>query len=358
MIEDYALDMKADTLRKAGVGIKLANDAGMIGAEGYVERQKMRDLINENNKVYRATARDDLLREAIASAISKLPANQAAFRQTGVIRDLSGGELVLAIGDIHFGEIMDVKGFLGETINHYDEDVCQNRFGQILDRVCEIVRRENVSNINVMVVGDMISGMLRMSQLQNLRYGIVDSTIKFSDMFTQWLCELRDRTQLHIDVHMVGGNHDEVRPLGSKAGDFPKDNMCKIIHHYLCAKFDSPAHGVTIHDLTGKYHHANIEGYDFLMLHGDGGKIQDLCRDSVNIYGKQIDFFVCGHLHHEEELATGVTQNGNSMMIRVGSICGADGFALKLGRFSRPSATAMVIQKGYGRRCVYPIELS
>ena len=50
---DFALETNAETLRKAGVGVKLVADARMMGEEsddgaldlsdGYMERQKIRD---------------------------------------------------------------------------------------------------------------------------------------------------------------------------------------------------------------------------------------------------------------------------------------------------------------------------
>ena len=386
IVTTYDLDMSGDTLRKAGVGVKLAYDAGIlrdeaepvaqavmtgappecenvdeqIGDPDYVARQKLRDLVRENNKVYRATARDELLREAVRDAVEKLGTYTPVFDFGGALESaqrFGENEMVVALGDIHFGEIMDVKGLMGERINYYDEQVCVERLNKLLRRICEIKTRESVSRVHVMVVGDCIAGMLRMSQLQNLQYGIVDSTIRFSQIFAEWIKSLVDGLCVPIDVHFVGGNHDEVRPLGSKAGDFPKDNMIKIIQWYLEAMFTSYVDLVKIHPLTGRFHYVNVCGYNFLMLHGEGGKIQDICRDAVNVYGNHVDYFVCGHLHHEEELASGTTRDGNSIIVRVPSLCGMDGYAQRLGRFSKPGATVMIREPMVGRRCVYPIEL-
>jgi predicted phosphodiesterase len=379
--------MSGDTLRKAGVGVKLAYDANvlrsrdeapqiMMGvtedqqtveenpsfrdeAVDYIQRQKLRDLARENNKVYRAEARDALLREAVIDAAR----THGVYLKDFTVGDgtelkvSTDGEMVIALGDIHFGEVIDVRGLLDEVINYYDEEVCHQRMSMLLKRACDIARDEQVGRIHIMLVGDCIAGMLRMSQLQNLQYGIVDSTIYFSEMFAQWVRDLQDRTGLPIDLYMVGGNHDEVRPLGSKAGDFPKDNMVKIINWYLYEKLTGYQPMIQVHELTGNYQYAEVAGFKFLMLHGQGGRISDICRDAVNVYGKHIDYFVCGHLHHEEELASGTTRDGNSIIVRVPSLCGVDGFAQRLGRFSKPGATVLIMQPNYGRKCVYPILL-
>lgn len=75
------------------------------------------------------------------------------------------------------------------------------------------------------------------------------------------------------------------------------------------------------------------------------------------LYGQRIDYFVCAHKHRELEAVTGYTDDGNAVVIRIPSICGMDGYAQKLGYGGRPGALAMVIERGYGRRCVYPIAL-
>lgn len=103
---------------------------------------------------------------------------------------------------------------------------------------------------------------------------------------------------------------------------------------------------------------AEIEGYNFLLLHGDGEKnIDQIAKEAINMYNEPIDFFVCGHKHKEQEYPMGMTDSGNSIVIRVPSICGVDKYAQSRGYGGKPGAIAMVIEKDYGRRCLYPIQL-
>lgn len=44
-----------------------------IVSDGYVERQKIRDLTNRVNEMYRSESRSELLREAVREAIKDLP---------------------------------------------------------------------------------------------------------------------------------------------------------------------------------------------------------------------------------------------------------------------------------------------
>ena len=76
------------------------------------------------------------------------------------------------------------------------------------------------------------------------------------------------------------------------------------------------------------------------------------------LYNEKIDFMICGHKHRERELVSGYTASGNSLILRIPSLCGMDDYAQKLGYGGQPGALAMVLERGYGRRCVYPIMLT
>lgn len=200
--------------------------------------------------------------------------------------------------------------------------------------------------------------MLRDSQLMRLKYGIVDSTIRLSEYLATWLGELGNLVQ-KVNVYACTGNHSEIRPLGSKSRQFEDENMERIIMWYLKERLVLCSN-IYIHPNTGRKVLAKVQGYNFLLLHGDGASyktISDIARDTVNLYGKPIDYFVCGHLHNETSIQSGKTKDGQSYIIRVPSICGIDGYAQSKELGGEPGAIAMVIEKGYGRRCVYPIRL-
>lgn len=357
--------MSPETLRKAGVGIKLVADADMLRAngestvsymsDGYVERQKMRDLTAQVNKMYRAEARDELLRETIAEAVGNLvplrPITYAPYHGQP-----SGKELVLCIGDMHFGANINIEGLEGETINHYDSAVFEERMEKLFDETVDIIKKENIDVVNLFMVGDLIDGMLRQSQLVKLEYGMVDSTIRFADFMSNWVLALADHA--FVKVAACSGNHSEVRPLGSKKREFPNENMERIILWFMAERLRNYDWCTSVDENCKRFNKKNVLGYSFLLLHGDAEKdIPQFADETIRLYGKPIDFFVCGHKHRENEYPTGVTPQGTSIIIRVPSICGADSYAQSKSFGGKPGAIAIVMEKGYGRRCVYPIQL-
>lgn len=356
--DEYGLDMSPDTLRKAGVGIKLVADADMLGESGasYLERQKMRDLTANVNAMYRSEARSELLREEVATAIAKLeplplPIPDASFTWT----PNKTKELVLCIGDIHYGADIHVRGLYGEDLNVYNDEVFRKRMGQLLAETWSIIAKEKITNIHLFLVGDLIDGMLRQSQLMRLQYGLVDSTMRFSEYMAEWINKLSESAW--VDVAFCSGNHSEIRPLGSKKRQFPEENMERLIAWYLKARLADNAK-VHVDDRCDIFSRQSVLGFTFLLLHGDSEKhIPEVAAETVRLYGQPIDFFICGHKHRENEYPTGCTPDGSSVIIRVASVCGADSYATSKGYGGKPGATAIVMEEGYGRRCVYPIIL-
>ena len=363
--DEYDLGVNPETLRKAGVGIKLVADAGMLGGEspaieetsGYIERQKIRDLNRQTNAMLRSEARGELLRETVDYAIKSLkPIAPPVYAANATpISCPTKQSLVLAIGDMHYGAEIECTGLYGEVINRFNSEIFEQRMETLLDETIDILQKEQINTVNVFFVGDMIDGILRQSQLMRLEYGIVDSTIHLSEYLAHWLNALSEYATVMVDA--VTGNHSEIRPLRSKNREFEDENLERIIMWYLKSRLAGNAN-VSINEKCQRLNLVDVKGFSFLLFHGDGNKsIEQMCRDSVNLYGKQIDFVVCGHKHKEEVIPAGVTASGETVIIRTPSICGMDKYAQSLGYGGKPGAIASVIERGYGRRCVYPIQL-
>ena len=360
---EFDLSVNAETLRKAGVGVKLASDAGMSfqsvnGSAGcdYIERQKMRDLTAKLNATYRSESRSQLLRETVMEAIQKLPAFPRLDLECHHLSDCAQDrELVVAMGDFHYGADIDVRGLYGECLNRYNSSVFEKRMQSLFDKILWIIERENIGTVNLFFVGDLIDGMLRQSQLTKLEYGLIESVVYLSEFLARWIYELSSYAR--ITVVGVTGNHSEVRPFKSKAREFEDENLEKIIFWYLHGRLCGNDR-IFVTQECGVMAKTTVCGYSFVLLHGDGEKnIEQIARNTVNLYGERIDYFVCGHLHKEQEFPSGYTSDGNSVVIRVSSLCGMDKYAQSKGYGGRAGATAFVVAPECGRQIIYPIDL-
>jgi len=381
MVAEYQLDISPDTLRKAAVGVKLAEDAraGMdtnihtapaqavetpapdavhTAEDGYTERQKLYDLRREIRKDLREQSRSELLREMIRDAVRDLPPFQwPDIKADEPEADDVNQELVVGMGDFHYGAEYTVTGLYGEQLNKFNPEIFVWRLNQLRKQIVDIAAKEKPCRITIMIVGDMLDGILRPGQLTRLAYGAVESAIRLSEILSDWLAELCYEANIPIRVYAVRGNHGEIRPLGTKAGQFPEENLERVVMHYLYERFRENPY-VMIGDNDAPMNRVvDVLGYKFLLIHGQGDDIEKIARDHMTLYGESIDTFMCGHLHKSQTFTAGMNRNGNILIERVPSMCGMDPYAQSKGFGSPPGATIIVMREGYGRRCVYPIVL-
>lgn len=263
--------------------------------------------------------------------------------------------LVVCIADCHYGAEWTVRGLHGEIINRYSPEVFCERMEMLLGYVREILMKEDISDVQLLLCGDSLDGMLRNSQLMKLRWGVIESCMRYSEYMAQWIAELSKDAA--VSVCGVDGNHTETRSLNSKRGDFPGENLEKVIFWFLAERLkDNPR--VFVDPVTEQQKHLTVQGLSLLLTHGtDIRNMEQAAKQAMLLYGERIDYLICGHKHREQDTVSGYTDQGNSVVIRVPSVCGMDEYAQRLGYGGKPGAMAMVLEAGYGRRCIYPITL-
>ena len=263
--------------------------------------------------------------------------------------------LVLCIADSHFGAEWTVRGLRGEVLNHYDPEVFFERMDNLLAQTRDILEKEEIHEVQLLLCGDSLDGMLRNSQLMKLRWGVVESCMRYAEYLSQWINALSQWAE--VSVCGVDGNHTETRSLNSKRGDFPEENLEKVIMWFLAERLKNNS-AVMVDAVSEQRKHLVVQGFSILLTHGtDIKSLENAAKQTMLLYGEKLDYLICGHKHREQECVSGYTDQGNSVVIRVPSLCGMDEYAQRLGYGGKPGAMAIVLEEGYGRRCVYPITL-
>jgi len=287
------------------------------------------------------------------AAIQPLPAVEVPAHQTHM--GIGEKELIVTVADCHYGAEILVHGLQGEVINQYDPNVFEERMWRLRDEILRIVERESVSLVHIAVLGDSLDGMLRASQLMQLRYGIVESCMRFADFMAIWLRELSKSVALK--VYTVDGNHTEIRPLGTKRNAFPQENLEKVIAWALQGRL-SECGNIEVADNEGKYKLISICDYNILLTHGDNDKsLNEAAKSAMLLYGLPIHYMFTAHLHSNREASYGLADHGNAMILRSPSICGTDSYALSLKHSGWPGAIGVVISPTAGIEQQYYIRL-
>lgn len=306
-----------------------------------IERAKTRGTTAELNRLINVIGRDKAIIEGIVHEIRNLPS--ITLPPLLPCADDNEKAYVLAYADPHYGANFSLKGLHGEIINEYNPDILERRMANLLSWIIKEIQKENISILNVYDLGDQIDGIIRISQLQNLKYGIIESTIRYSEFLSNWLNELSK--YVHVRFQMVEGNHSQLRMLNCEKGTFEKENMTYIIKEFIKVRLENNCNFEIIDNETG-FIFDNLVGYNIIGFHGETKNMKNKLLNLSKNYKVSINYLLAGHVHHAEIKEIGI----DSGVINVPSIMGTDPYALnKLDVASNPGATFLIFEEGYGK---------
>lgn len=311
------------------------------------ERCKIQTEKLELNRWLRENARDELIVEHICQAIEKL---EPLAIPNPIHADLSDREGVLVFGDEHYGTEFEIHGLHNEIINSYSPDIFESRMWDLLEQTISITTKEGFSKIHVFSMGDFEDGLLRVKQLMQLRYGVVEGTVRYADFISNWLNELSKYVE--VEFQTTSGNHTELRMLGQPKGTFTKENMSLVVDAMITTRLANNPNFTFVKNPTG-YIFADILGYKLLGIHGEVKSMEQAIKDFSQMYRVQLDFLIAGHKHHSRSETVGINQE----VINVPSIIGVDDYSLSIHKMSNAGATFLVFEKGRGKVIEYAIKL-
>ena len=366
--DEFGCDKGESAYRKrwaAFEGVFEANMTDIIGNDKYVEelRSAARDLEKERkklqaekleyNKWLREEARDDMICERICQAIKELPPLEMPSFLSASSHGAAYGEreACLLIADPHYGVDLKITGLFGETLNEYSPEIFEKRMWDLFGQVVDICKKERFVSLNVYDLGDEVDGLLRVSQLFKLRYGVIESTVRYGRFITEWLNELSKH--VYVKYQMVkDSNHCQLRMLNQPKNTFKDDNMSYIITEKLIDRLSGNHNFEFIQNPTG-YIFDNIVGYNVFGFHGETKSMEKSIKDFSRVYKVNVDFLVGGHKHHSASENVGI----QSDVICAPSIIGIDDYSMSLNKTSDPGATLFVLERGKGKTIEYNIKL-
>ena len=311
------------------------------------ERYKIQTEKLELNRWLRENARDELIVEHICQAVEKL---EPLVIPDPIHTELLDREGVLLFGDEHYGTEFEIRGLHNEIINSYSPEIFESRMWNLLDQIVSIVRKEGFSQIHVFSMGDFEDGLLRVKQLMQLRYGVVEGTVRYADFISHWLNELSKH--VGVKFQTTTGNHTELRMLGQPKGTFTKENMSLVVDAIITTRLANNPNFIFTKNPTG-YIYADIVGYKLLGIHGEVKSMEQAIKDFSQMYRVQLDFLIAGHKHHSRSETIGINQE----VINVPSIIGVDDYSLSIHKTSNAGATFLVFEKEKGKVIEYAIKL-
>lgn len=305
------------------------------------ERKKLQTVNHEAQEYYRTLGRNEMFNEKIVEAINKLEPIKIKHISHDYYAEEKTG--LLCISDLHAGSTFEIKGIYNEVVNSYNFNIMQDRLWKLIGLVEADCIEYN--NLIVAICGDVFENILRMTSLTKLKEPVIDTVINTSEFLCQWIGELQNRLEVPVHVVIVGGNHDTCSFLGSKPR-FEEENLTKLVAKFMQLRFENNPY-IKIDPYTDVAI-VNVQGVNVMIEHGEDTNLQTTLEYFSNLYNIDIDEIVAGHFHRPESKAIGISDLGDRMIYRVGSICGVDTYSKKLRKSARPSAYFALYEKDMG----------
>ena len=132
----------------------------------------------EYNRWLREDARDEMIADKIFEAITSLPQLTTPVRIQPTYNKKSW---LLAIADCHYGCEYQINDFYGGVVNAYSPEIFEERMTILFNDVVNKIEQLGIKELSIIELGDGVDGVLRISQLMRLRYGVIESSIRYAN---------------------------------------------------------------------------------------------------------------------------------------------------------------------------------
>ena len=353
-------NMSAETLRKAGVGIRMAAEAGMMAIPGVVnegamdeeyiayrkEKQKFFDARREYNKLLIADARAEEIAEGLIRAADQLNERKPFLLEMLPQYNTDNREAVLVLTDWHVGMVTH------NIWNDYDMEVFVRRVSDVVESVQRKLKLFRPNVLHVLVLGDMINGSIHTSCRVASELNACDQIMTACEVLAEVICELAADVP-SVKVHCTYGNH--ARSVANIQDAIHSDNYERIIPFWLKERLKYMENVEIENEVFHEFVHVELFGKHMAATHGDLDTADTTLKISqifMKQFGHGLDYLVKGHYHEAKK-----NDNTGVKVIGVSSLCGTDEYATKKRLFATPGQTLMTFNPIDGLESVSDIEV-
>ena len=304
----------------------------------------------ERNRIDRAESRHKMYYQYVGTAIQSLP--MPDFRP--LYSDFENkGEYLVTLADVHYG-----ANFKSEN-NEYSPAIAKERFEYLSARIVSFVQSHKLRKIHIVSLGDLVQGVLRVSDLKINDSSVVKAVVEISRLVALFLNEISAYVMVEY-YHSPTANHSQIRPLGTKASEIADEDLEYVIGNYikdLCANNDR----ITVHlaDEGKQYIEIPIFDYEIVAMHGHQIKnIETSVRDMSMLKRTFIDYLILGHFHNGKEIPSFENSCYDTEVLVSPSFIGSDPYSDSIMKGAKASVKIYGFDDIYGHTETHKIILN
>lgn len=314
------------------------------------ERIKLQTSNIEKNRIDRAVARQELYYEYVGSVIQALTPPQYNLLISNEQHEVN---YVVGLADVHYGATYH------SINNEYSTDEAKRRFEYLTSRLINFVEDKQITNLTIVSLGDLIQGVLRLSDLKINDSSIVKATVEVCRLIANMLNELSAYTNINY-YHTPSANHTQIRVLNAKASELADEDLEYLMGNYikdLCANNERIT--VFLADEGNDYIEIHVPNNEIIAMHGHQLKnVENAVKDISILHKKFYDTVLLGHYHNGKEIPSHEGILGDAEVLISPSFIGSDPYSDKICKGSKACVKIYGFDKLCGHTETYKIILN
>lgn len=306
------------------------------------EKVKVQEEKTQVNSLVKVLSREETLKEIAHDVVCSMSKDKI-LDIPKVVDNKSKTKGILVISDWHYG--VDIETYF----NTYNSEVAKQRIDELLAETIKLVYKEDISELFLVNLGDMISGLIHLPLRINSRLDVISQTIQISEVLAEFITHLTACCK--VNYTSVSDNHSRLDPNKKEA--LQVESFVRIIDWYLEERLkDNPNVEFLKNKLGEDICSFNVFDFKVIGVHGDKDPQKKILTQLTNFTQEHYDLVLSAHKHHfyaDECNETELYSNG--------SLMGTDDYANSLRLNNKPSQLFIVADKENITRSVYKIKL-
>lgn len=213
----------------------------------------------------------------------------------------------------------------------YSTTIASSRLNFWSTKVIEYCQLYHVQTLNIVLCGDLISGLIKLSARVAQEEDVAEQIMTISEILSQEITKINSKISF-VNIYGVVGNHSRMNT--NKEDNIDSENFERLIFRYIELRT-----GLKVIDSGhSDYLEFSVGGNNCIATHGHNDKFGNVVNDFSKVLGYIPDYIYMGHTHHLQ-----VEENGQTTVIVNGSVVSADDYAVKIRKYTKPSQVLHII---------------
>lgn len=314
-----------------------------------LERAKVafRDERNGWNKQNRVEARIEETLDNLERELQSIGKSQFKIGNTVKCED-GDNSLIVMLSDLHTGQTFNT------LFGQYNTDILKDRIQQLLDKTIKIGKRHESVMINVVLLGDQISGNIHNTIQVSNRENVIEQ-IKIASEVIAWFCTELAKEFPFVHVYECAGNHSRI--ISNKELAIHDERLDNLIT-WIVKQMTTHINSIKVHDdefnrIDSGISIFELYGKEYVAVHGDYDKLNKTGVGNLSMMLGRIPYAILnGHNHYPSN-----TDINGVKIVQGGSMAGSgDDYTIEKRLSGKPNQTVLVCDEN-GIDCIYNVEL-